>query len=82
MGRFPHYSRGIRQRLYMLSKELNWKEKHNVLIGSRDIPVGVSFHQHRSGMFSYWSHHVNLMVLPCDSDGPTMCEADSPEDYA
>ena len=39
MGRFPHYSRGIRQRMYMLSNELKWKEKHNVLIGSRDIPV-------------------------------------------
>ena len=35
--RLPNYSRGVRQRLHKLSKENDWKGKHNVLIGSREI---------------------------------------------
>ena len=31
--RLPNYSRGVRQRLYKLSLEHNWKEKYNVQIG-------------------------------------------------
>ena len=36
-NRLPHYSRGVRQRLYKLSVENDWKGKHNVLIGGGDI---------------------------------------------
>ncbi|GAX85342.1 hypothetical protein CEUSTIGMA_g12759.t1 [Chlamydomonas eustigma] len=36
-NRKPNYSRGVRQRLHKLSKELDWKNKYNVLIGSREI---------------------------------------------
>jgi len=36
-NRLPHYSRGVRQRLHKLSVDNDWKGKHNVLIGGRDI---------------------------------------------
>ena len=36
--RLPNYSRGVRQRLYKLSVDNKWREKHNVQIGDgRDI---------------------------------------------
>jgi hypothetical protein len=31
-----HYSRGIRQKLRSLARAHNWKEKHAILIGSRE----------------------------------------------
>ncbi|KAG2424862.1 hypothetical protein HYH02_015125 [Chlamydomonas schloesseri] len=43
--RLPNYSRGIRQRLYKLWKEHDWKQKYNVLIGDgSDVPGGYSEH--------------------------------------
>ena len=36
-NRLPNYSRGVRQRLDKLSKENDWKGKHNVLIGGGEI---------------------------------------------
>jgi hypothetical protein len=38
--RLSHYSRGVRQLLYQLSKELGWREKHQVFIGDVDDVKG------------------------------------------
>lgn len=35
--REPNYSRGVRQRLLKLSKDNDWKGKHNVIFGGREI---------------------------------------------
>ncbi|BDA44351.1 probable glucuronosyltransferase [Coccomyxa sp. Obi] len=38
-ARLPHYSRGIRQRLFRLAQEQKWAARHSILIGAReDIP--------------------------------------------
>jgi hypothetical protein len=38
-ARLPHYSRGIRQGLYRLARERDWRGRYNILIGAReDIP--------------------------------------------
>ena len=41
--RQPNYSRGVRQRLYKLARENNWREKHKVMIGdSSDLNIEYS----------------------------------------
>ncbi|KXZ54467.1 hypothetical protein GPECTOR_4g532 [Gonium pectorale] len=43
--RLPNYSRGIRQRLYKLWREHEWKARYNVLIGDgSDVPGSYSEH--------------------------------------
>lgn len=38
-----HRSRGIRQKLYTLAKEQQWREKYNIMIGfPHDLPQGYS----------------------------------------
>ncbi len=38
--REKHYSRGIRQALFNLSRTHNWKEKHNIVMGHYDDVPG------------------------------------------
>ncbi|KAG2493456.1 hypothetical protein HYH03_008273 [Edaphochlamys debaryana] len=47
--RQPHYSRGIRQKLYKLATENHWAEKHRIFIGTKaDVPGPYSEHLARS----------------------------------
>ena len=55
--RFPHYSRGIRQKLHHLAKEHDWLSQHRIHITSRS-------HTHELGYTQMLSSAVFCLVLP------------------
>lgn len=46
--RLPHYSRGIRQRLYRMSQQDKWGQRYKILIGEgQDVPGQLTARQER-----------------------------------
>ena len=67
--RFPHYSRGIRQKLHHLAKEHDWLSQHRIHITSRS-------HTHELGYTQMLSSALFCLVLPGElplSRGPLHC---------
>eukprot|EP00798_Chlamydomonas_sp_ICE-L_P002472 gene2472-5422_t len=44
-NRLPQYSRGIRQKVWNLSRTHEWQTKHNIIIGTRKELTGTEWEQ-------------------------------------
>ncbi|KAK9909083.1 hypothetical protein WJX75_006916 [Coccomyxa subellipsoidea] len=62
LNRRPNYSRGIRQRLYALAKERQWRERHQIWIGTKEDILG--------GYPELLSSSMFCLVVPGDGWSP------------